>query len=321
VGLELVIPNRPSTEIATGFHLRVRNQVQAVSNIDEVAEGRRRLAAWQAYVTNRNQRDELQAASRWCEMRIGALLGKGEAHRPKKTSPASEVYDIAKDDRHKFRQLYENRKIIEPLILKGTVSRAKLLAAIKKPPVVQGVGDAGRAVGFLSELRDEKFGCIYADPPWKYGNQGTRAATRNHYVTLSVDDLCQWDVGSHAADDSHLHLWTTNAFLPDAFRVIAAWGFEYRSCFVWVKPQMGIGNYWRVSHEFLLFGVRGNAKRFNSKNLKSWGVFARTKHSAKPDEVRTLIEQASSGPYLELFGRKEVQGWTVLGNDVEAMSA
>ena len=87
-----------------------------------------------------------------------------------------------------------------------------------------------------------RFGCIYADPPWLYDNQGTRAATGNHYGDLTIDELCALPVRDMAADDAHMHLWTTNGFLFDAPRIFAAWGFEFRSALVWVKPQMGIGN-------------------------------------------------------------------------------
>lgn len=162
-----------------------------------------------------------------------------------------------------------------------------------------------------------QFGTIYADPPWQYGNQATRASTDNHYSTMSVDDICEMPIAEHAADDAHLHLWTTNAFLFDAKRVMDAWGFEYRSVFVWVKPQMGIGNYWRVSHEFLLLGIRGSAKRFNERNHMSWGEFDRGRHSAKPEQIRSVIQRVSPGPFLELFGRKPVQGWTVFGNQID----
>jgi N6-adenosine-specific RNA methylase IME4 len=161
-----------------------------------------------------------------------------------------------------------------------------------------------------------KFGTIYADPPWVYDNQATRAATSDHYAGLTVDQLCELPVRELAADDAHLHLWTTNAFLFDAPRIFAAWGFEFRSSFVWVKPQMGIGNYWRNSHEFLLTAIRGNAKRFNDHSLMSWGRLDRRKHSAKPEEVRGFIERASQGPFLELFGRRQAPGWTVWGNEV-----
>ena len=176
----------------------------------------------------------------------------------------------------------------------------------------------GRKVSCLDELNGEKFGTVYADPPWMYGNQATRASTGNHYKTMRVEDICAMPIPGLVADDAHLHLWTTNAFLLEAFDVISAWGFEYRSCFVWVKPQMGIGNYWRVSHEFLLLGIRGDAKKFNVKDEKSWGEFPRGKHSAKPYEIRQKIERASPGPYLELFGRAVEPRWVVYGNQIEA---
>ncbi len=178
--------------------------------------------------------------------------------------------------------------------------------------------DIPESVTSLDALPKNHFGCIYADPPWQYGNQGTRAATDNHYQTMTIADLCAMPVESLVAADAHLHLWTTNAFIQEAFEVIKAWGFEYRSMFIWVKPQMGIGNYWRVSHEIMLLGIRGDAKRFNDHSLKSWVEASRTKHSAKPEAVRHMVEKASHGPYLELFGRKLVKGWTVFGNQVEA---
>jgi N6-adenosine-specific RNA methylase IME4 len=174
-------------------------------------------------------------------------------------------------------------------------------------------------VADLAQLAEagKRFGTIYADPPWLYDNQGTRAATGNHYGGMTVDELCALPVRELAADDAHLHLWITNGFLFDAPRIFDAWSFEFRSTFVWVKPQMGIGNYWRNSHEMLLTAVRGDAKRFNDHSMMSWGRFDRTQHSAKPEQIRDLIQRASSGPYLELFGRRRVTGWTVWGDQIE----
>lgn len=162
-----------------------------------------------------------------------------------------------------------------------------------------------------------KFGTIYTDPPWLYDNQATRAATGNHYNGMTVDELCTLPVMQLANDDAHLHMWTTNAFLFEAPRIFKAWGFEFRSSFVWVKPQMGIGNYWRNSHEFLLTAIRGNAKRFNDRSLMSWLECDRGTHSAKPEQVRSMIERSSPGPYLEMFARRPAQGWTVWGNQIE----
>ena len=96
-----------------------------------------------------------------------------------------------------------------------------------------------------------KYSTIYADPPWRYTNVASRAAAENHYSTLSIDEICGVPVESLAENFAHLHLWTTNAFLREAFEVIEAWGFQYKSCLIWIKPQLGMGNYWRVSHEYL----------------------------------------------------------------------
>ena len=63
-----------------------------------------------------------------------------------------------------------------------------------------------------------------------------------------------------AADRAHLYLWSTSSHLPEAFAVMEAWGFEYKTYLVWVKPQMGMGNYFRVSTELVLFGVRGGMR-------------------------------------------------------------
>jgi len=162
-----------------------------------------------------------------------------------------------------------------------------------------------------------RFGAVYADPPWVYDNQSTRAAQGNHYDGLTVEELCALPVRDLAAKDAHLHLWTTNAFLFECPRIFAAWGFEFRSSFVWVKPQFGIGNYWRNSHEFLLTAIRGDAKRFNDRGLRSWLECDRSRHSEKPFVVRDFIRRASPGPYLEMFARTPSEGWTCWGNEIE----
>ena len=127
---------------------------------------------------------------------------------------------------------------------------------------------------------------------------------------MSVEAICDEPVAQLAAVNAHLHLWTTNAFLRDAFRVIDAWGFSFKSCFVWVKDEIGMGNYWRVSHEFLLLGVRGRL-RFRDRTEPSWKLCRRTVHSRKPEAVRLLIEKVSPGPYLELYGRRKMGGRAV----------
>lgn len=178
-----------------------------------------------------------------------------------------------------------------------------------------------RLVTDLGQLlsEDGKFGTIYADPPWRYDAPAWGRGAEFHYETMTVDDIAALPVRDLAADDAHLHLWTTNGFLFEAKAVIESWGFQYRSCFVWVKPEIGLGNYWRLAHEFLLLGVRGRARSFSDHSLRSWESFSRYRHSAKPEQIRHLIEKVSPTPRLEMFGRRLAPGWTTWGNEVELL--
>lgn len=198
--------------------------------------------------------------------------------------------------------------------LRAEVSRRKTARRIDAPAN----GDACTAEDLDALVATGcRFGTIYADPPWRYSNTATRASGEKTYDgTMSVEEIAGLPVSQLAAADAHLHLWTTNGFLFECPKLFEAWGFEFKSAFVWTKPQMGIGNYWRNSHEYLLTAVRGDAKHFNDHGLKSWSEIDRGEHSAKPEQIRKMIEKASPGPYLELFGRRVADGWTVWGNQI-----
>jgi len=84
----------------------------------------------------------------------------------------------------------------------------------------------GESVPGLQRLveQERKLPTIYADPPWPYENEASRAAAVNHYPTMPINDICAEPVHWLAEDNAHLHLWTTNAFLREAFSVMDAWG-------------------------------------------------------------------------------------------------
>jgi len=129
-----------------------------------------------------------------------------------------------------------------------------------------------------------------------------------------VEDICALPVSEWASPDSHLYLWVTNGFLRQGFSVMEGWGFDYRTTLTWLKPQMGLGNYFRVGTEHVLFGVRGGMPT-QSRSLVNWFEAPRTRHSAKPEAFYTLVEEASPGPYLELFARSSRPGWDRWGNE------
>ena len=56
--------------------------------------------------------------------------------------------------------------------------------------------------------------------------------------TMSIDELCALPVAEIAAPDSALFMWATFPQLPEALRLIKAWGFNYKSvAFVWLKKK------------------------------------------------------------------------------------
>jgi hypothetical protein len=82
-------------------------------------------------------------------------------------------------------------------------------------------------------LPTKKYGVILADPEWRFEvysrESGMDRAADNHYPTSGTDAICARPVGEIAAQDSALFLWATVPMLPDALRVMAAWGFDYKS--------------------------------------------------------------------------------------------
>lgn len=162
-----------------------------------------------------------------------------------------------------------------------------------------------------------RFGTIYCDPPWQYEKSSKKGAATNHYGCMSIHEIAEIPVGSLAKRKSHLHLWTTTSFLPRALWLMDHWGFEYRSQMIWCKPNLGIGNYYRISHEILLLGAKGRLV-FENHNIKSWQIVGRGRHSEKPDIFRRFVESTSPEPRIELFARNNHEGWTVFGDQVES---
>lgn len=171
----------------------------------------------------------------------------------------------------------------------------------------------------VSALPCNKYRVIYADPPWKYGSDSLDGygIAEHHYPTMSIDDLCSLDVKALADDNAVLFMWVTSPILAECWPVIRAWGFEYKSSFVWDKVRHNFGNYNSVRHEFLLICVRGSCTPDISKKFDSVVSVERTEHSKKPEIFREMIMSLyPSGKRVELFARESRDGWETWGNEV-----
>ena len=113
------------------------------------------------------------------------------------------------------------------------------------------------------------YNIIYADPPWRYEQRKVQGAAENHYPTMSIDELCALPVLELAAKDCALFLWATFPQLPEALRLIRAWGFRYKTvAFVWLKRNRkspswfyGMGYWTRSNAEICLLATKGKPKR------------------------------------------------------------
>jgi N6-adenosine-specific RNA methylase IME4 len=176
----------------------------------------------------------------------------------------------------------------------------------------------------VEALPEGKYRVIYADPPWQYNDSrvGVMQATaaEDHYPTVPLEELCALDVKSLAADDSVLLCWATFPLLRDALQLVEAWGFTYKTAFVWDKVRTNFGNYHTAENELLLVCTRGSCLPDPDKRERQSHHVERGAHSAKPEYFRELIDrQWPHGPRVELFRRGDApEGWTVWGNEVVA---
>ena len=173
------------------------------------------------------------------------------------------------------------------------------------------------------------YSTILIDPPWRFQNRTGKMAPEHQrlrrYKTMSLDEIKALPVEKYASKPAHLYLWCPNALLPDGLACMAAWGFTYKSNLVWYKVRQdggpdgrGVGFYFRNVTELLLFGVRGS-QRTLAPGRRQVNLFATRKqeHSRKPVESYRLIEQCSPGPFLEIFARQRMPGWTSWGDEVD----
>lgn len=190
--------------------------------------------------------------------------------------------------------------------------------------------NSGINADFEAAMGHRRFATVLADPPWQFTNRTGKVAPEHRrlsrYATLNLSEICGLPLAGALAPTAHLYLWVPNALLPDGLQVMKAWGFEYKSNIIWHKLRKdggsdgrGVGFYFRNVTEILLFGVRGkNARTLQpGRTQVNYLGTRKREHSRKPDELYSVIEACSSGPYFELFARGTRRNWHAFGNQSE----
>ncbi len=166
-----------------------------------------------------------------------------------------------------------------------------------------------------------KYNVIYADPPWdvKAGpDWGSGEESKDLlYPTMTIEEISNIPVNNLADENAHLYLWVINKYIPEAYEIVRAWGFEPSCLLTWCKPPhgIGLGGTFIQTTEHLLFARKGTLTA-NKRIDTTWFTYPRSRHSEKPNEFRKMIEEVSPGKKIELFARTKSEGWDVWGNEV-----
>lgn len=300
-----MIPERDGVLVPAGYNQKARLAFAQVDEIELIHNDiDRRLAALAAYVKDKQQFNEAEASRRWGEVRIGELLGP-----PVKTGyRVSSAFDtLTADERLWFRELAANQAVVEECIAEGKVARAAILARI----------NLNRISGRTAAL-DGEWDVVVVDPPWPVQKIEREVRPRQtkalDYPTMSLEAIAAMRIP--AARDCHLWLWTTNRFLPDAFKMLKDWGFQYVCTFVWHKPggfqPVGLPQY---NCEFALYGRKGSPSFVDTKGLPLCFNAPRGHHSEKPEEFYDMVRRSTAGLRLDMFNRREIEGFTGWGNE------
>ena len=298
---------------------------QTLARLDEIADvevlielQQQARALTEYFSKNEQQALTMKSAQLRIARRIGEVLAQtvrpGNPHLSNDATVGPLPKGVTRDQSSRWQKLAAMRpELFEDYL--ASANKPSLNGALKHALRTAGSDEVGETALYcgshdleLMIQRGVKFRTLLVDPPWQYSNQGTRGSTDNHYPTMPTAEIAALPVEKLAADVSQLFLWATDAFLEDAFDIMKAWGFERKSTLIWEKPQLGLGNYWRVCHEYLLLGIRGGAafpdgQRGHRSVLRS----DRLKHSQKPDQFRQLVEQVGCAPRLEPSGHASRQ--------------
>lgn len=189
-------------------------------------------------------------------------------------------------------------------------------------------------------LTSAKYKIGYIDPPWSWkawSDKGDGKSAVQHYDCMSVDDIAALPISEMFEQDAAIFVWVVQAMLPDALKLIAAWGFTFKTvAFAWVKikgkqdrlfytgedVKIGMGYHTRAGFEQCWLATRGKGYERLSKGEPQVIFAPLREHSRKPDEVaNAIVRLCGDVPRIEIFARTTRPGWQSWGNQTGKFKA
>ncbi len=259
------------------------------------------------------------------ERKMGEMLSRGQeigtvrapGRHPK--SNAGELLEIAdlglnKRESAEAQMLAGIPEIDFNAVKSGEKSRADIRREINRKEIIEkleriSIKEAKKIEGV--------YDVIIIDPPWpmeKIERNVRPNQSEFDYPTMNEEQISEIKIPY--SEDCHVWLWTTQRFLPMAFRLISGWNLKYICTFVWHKPG-GFQpiNLPQFNCEFSLYARRGNPKFIDTKGFPTCFGAPRGSHSEKPEEFYSIIRRVTAGRRLDMFNRRQIEGFDGWGNE------
>jgi N6-adenosine-specific RNA methylase IME4 len=240
--------------------------------------------------------------------------------RSKKSDVA--VSKLARISEWKLRQVAAIEKT-HPKELTAILAGAKTIVEVRgEIKMAERAAIAQQIAAEAPQYPDGPFRVIVVDPPWKYDarSEDWTHRARNPYPDMTIEKIHELPVAERAHNDCVLWLWTTNAFLFEAFGCLTAWGFTYKTMLTWVKDRMGTGDWLRGQTEHCLMAIRGKPTVMLTNQTTAIHGPMR-EHSRKPEEFYALVESLCPGNKWDHFARAPRAGWITSGAEKEKFEA
>lgn len=219
-------------------------------------------------------------------------LTRMDSHRAQLVADNKDLIEEIKNDAIK-REDIPTRRDLEKIVKKNKHDKRiqDQIEEIKRLPRITGQADV-----------------IVIDPPWQYEKrvEDVTHRGRSPYPSMSVEEIIAKP--PLCADNCVVWLWTTNAFMHEAYHVLDAWSLEPKTILTWKKNRMGVGDWLRGITEHCIMAVKGNPV-IKLTNQTTFLEGEAREHSRKPESFYQLVEALCLGSKYEMYQRERREGW------------
>lgn len=178
---------------------------------------------------------------------------------------------------------------------------------------------------------DKKYNLVYIDPPWEQSRGGYRkcrpcsSGKALDYPVMALEEIKRFHsriLPQITKEKHNIFMWVIDKYLVQAESFMEEIGYTRHARIVWNKlTGMAPAYTVRFTCEYLLwFYIKGNMLMPLSEARGKYSTYLEEsprKHSQKPECAYLMLEDMfGQTEKIELFARKQRQGWDCWGNEV-----